>query len=102
MRRSRAPKLDLIEGRTILPYVLAGGLALALALVVAAVEAHAAERVPIAVLKDRRIMANAACDRREALDKQLESRGQCFAYIRNRTGGRDPVWRPCWPLKSAE
>src|SRR4051812_32828717 len=47
--RSRAPKPDLIEGRTILPYVLAGGLALAL--VVAAAAVHAAERGSIANLK---------------------------------------------------
>src|SRR4051794_4147345 len=39
----------------------------------------------------------AGCARRDALDKQLEARGLCFAYVRSRSGGLDSIWRPCWP-----
>ena len=42
----------------------------------------------------------AGCSRREAISKQLESLGQCYARVRNETGG-ESVWRPCWPPRDA-
>lgn len=110
--RHRITEANPIPARHIWPIVLGGAVVLALALTAAA---HAAERVPIAVLKDRWAEANgkcrgstdraeaaAGCARRDALDKQLEARGLCFAYVRSRSGGLDSIWRPCWPPRDPE
>jgi hypothetical protein len=88
--------------------IIAGGLALASLL---PGPAQSGDRASIAVLRERFFHAEgycrgstdpteraAGCARREAISKQLEARGQCYARVLvKRTNSMESVWQPCWP-----
>jgi hypothetical protein len=107
LQAEASPPTSPIGWRSVVVPIAAAAMALGLAISAAS----AREAASTAVLRERFFHAEgycrgstdpteraAGCARREAISKQLEARGQCYARVLvKRTNSMESVWQPCWP-----